>query len=260
MPVDWDAVQKALAPVKDYADLCRRLQASFAYPFVTAAYNFTLPELVDYTQAILGGDSRQRYTAYLGQLLAALAQLEQAGVPDVLHLLTHIGSPERLQEFVEQTGMDATSLVSVLKFLLYWVIPAEKYLSALVRDDPAASQAIMVLAGLGIRSNLQVLQQGLTPSGRQSLAASSGLPAPIIAELVHRADFSRLPWASKATISNIIGAGYASLAQLATAEPEQLYTDFFSYGKSIGKNLKLGNEIDNSYRIARIVPTLVQDD
>jgi hypothetical protein len=78
--------------------------------------------------------------------------------------------------------------------------------------------------------------------------------------MVNRADLSRLPWASKATISNIIGAGYGSLAQLANADPEQLYADFFAYGQSIGKNLKLGNEIENIYRIAKIVPALVEED
>ena len=90
------------------------------------------------------------------------------------------------------------------------------------------------------------------------MAESSGLPETVITELVNRADLSRMPWASKATISNIIGAGYGSLAQLANADPEKLYADFFSYGESIGKNLKLGNEIENSYRIARIVPALVK--
>jgi hypothetical protein len=90
------------------------------------------------------------------------------------------------------------------------------------------------------------------------MAKSSGVPEPIINELVNRADFSRLPWASKATISNIIGAGYASLKQLANANPDQLCRDFQSYGKSIGKNLKLGNEIDNSYRIAKIMPLIVE--
>jgi hypothetical protein len=118
--------------------------------------------------------------------------------------------------------------------------------------------AAQVLAELGVRTNLQLLQQGLTPLRRQSLADQSGLPVEVVFELVNRADFSRLPWASKATISNLIGAGYGSLAQLADADPHKLYADFFRYGNSIGKNLKLGNEIENSYRIARIVPRLVE--
>jgi hypothetical protein len=67
-----------------------------------------------------------------------------------------------------------------------------------------------------------------------------------------------MPWASKATIANIMGAGCGSLQRLAQADPEQLYVDFFRYGESIGKNLKYGNEIENSHRIAKLVPRVVK--
>ena len=49
------------------------------------------------------------------------------------------------------------------------------------------------------------------------------MPQPAVDELVDRADLARLPWASKATISNLIGAGYGSLTALANADPQQLY-------------------------------------
>jgi len=117
-----------------------------------------------------------------------------------------------------------------------------------------------VLRSAGIRTNLELLEAGITSAGRKALADKSGLSLSLISELVNRADFSHLPWASKATISNIIGAGYASVSQLANANPDRLYADFFDYGKSIGKNLKLGNEIENSYRIAKIVPEVLQID
>jgi hypothetical protein len=55
-------------------------------------------------------------------------------------------------------------------------------------------------------------------------------------------------------------AGYTSLIQLATANPEKLVADFFAYGKSIGKNLKLGNEIESSFRIAKIIPKVLIED
>ena len=122
------------------------------------------------------------------------------------------------------------------------------------------SDAIKVLRGLGIRTNLELLQQGITAAGRKALAGSSGLSQAVILELVNRADFSRMPWASKATISNIMGAGYGSIAQLASAKPEQLYADFYRYGQAIGKNLKLGNEIESSHRVAKIVPALLKED
>ncbi len=176
------------------------------------------------------------------------------------HLIRRIDTRDKLENFVVLSRIDPLNIVTLLKYLVYWFIPAEKYLRGLVRDDTDVTNLIQVLAGLGVRTNLQILQQGLTPAGRRSLADQSGLPVGVISALVNRADFSRLPWASKATISNIIGAGYGSLSQLADADPEKLYADFFAYGRSIGKNLKLGNEIENSYRIAKIIPRLVEEE
>jgi hypothetical protein len=260
MSVDWNEVTKALSPVKSYEDLLQRLQESFAFPFVQAAFNFTMPELVDYTRRCLGGDSRHRYDDYAARLEKIFTQLHRAGVVNTLDLVERAKTPDRLETFTAQSKILAQDIIAILKFLLYWFIPGKKYLSGLVRNDAQASQAIQVLSGLGIRSNLDLLQQGISAAGRKALSASSGLTYAVISDLVNRADFSRLPWASKATISNIMGAGYGSIAKLANANPEKLYADFFSYGKAIGKNLKLGNEIENSQRIAKIVPVLVQED
>jgi len=260
MAINWAEVQKELVPIKDYDDCCRRLSASLAYPFVANLYNLSMPALADYTQKILGGDVAHRYTEYLSQLAGTISGLHHTGLEDVQHLIRRIDTRDKLENFVVLSRLDPLNIVALLKYLVYWFIPAEKYLSGLVRDDTDATNLIQVLAGLGIRTNLQILQQGLTPAGRRSLADQSGMPVGVISALVNRADFSRLPWASKATISNIIGAGYPSLSQLADADPQKLYADFFAYGKRIGKNLKLGNEIENSYRIAKIVPVLVKED
>jgi hypothetical protein len=258
MSVDWDEVQRIIIPIKDYEDLCRRLGVSFAYPFVCETFNFTMYELVIYTQKLLGGDSRDRYTDYESSLIRIITELNQAGVQNVLDLKERVATRTQLELFVQQSGISAYDIVTALKYLIYWFIPPEKYLSGLVRGDPSIINAIKVLGKRGVRTNLELLQVGFTARGRMSLAGTSGLPVPVISELVNRADFSRLPWASKATISNIIGAGYGSLELLANANPEHLYADFFRYGKSIGKNLKLGNEIENSHRIAKIIPILVQ--
>ena len=50
---------------------------------------------------------------------------------------------------------------------------------------------------------------------------------------------------------------FATLAALAEAEPEQAAAQYHRYGASIGKNLKLGNEIENGHRIARLLPQVV---
>jgi hypothetical protein len=260
MTINWDEVQRELSPIKDYEDLCQRLHESFSFSFVCNTFNFSLPALINYTQKLLGGDSRGRYTEYASKLIRIFSELHAAGIQTVLDLKERTANREQLEIFTEQSKVSSMDTVAVLKFLIYWFIPGEKYLSGLIRDDPDINHAIKVLGELGIRTNLELLQKGNTTIGRKSLVEASGLPAGVISELVNRSDFSRMPWASKATISNIIGAGYGSLAQLAKADPEMLYADFFRYGKSIGKNLKLGNEIENSYRIAKIIPELMQKD
>ncbi len=259
MAINWVEVQKALSPIKDYEDLCNRYKVSFGYSFVRKHFNFSMPKLLDYTQRLLGGDAKQRYTEYLANLTRIIGDLNQAGIQDILALKERTSSREALDDFVTQTRLDATDIIRVLKFMVYWLIPSEKYLGGLVRNDPEITGAIKVLAEVGVKNNLQLLENGLTPKSRKELAERSGLAIEVIYDLLNRADFSRMPWASKATISNIIGAGYSSMAQLAQADPEKLFDDFFGYGRSIGKNLKLGNEIENSYRVAKIIPALVQE-
>jgi hypothetical protein len=259
MSINWDEVQKAIFPIKNYAELCHRLQVSLGYRFIREAYNFSLPDLVVYTQKLLGGDARGRYAVYNLSINDILGRLHTAGIQNVVSLRARTASREQLELFVEQSGISAPEIGMVLKYLVYWVIPADKYLSGLVRNDIHIQETILSLREAGIRTNLELLQAGKSASGRKALAENTEISPSVIIELVNRADFSRLPWASKATISNIMGAGYASVKQLANANPEKLMTDFFRYGKSIGKNLKLGNEIENSYRIAQIIPAVLDD-
>lgn len=258
MSIDWHEMQEEMSPIKDYDDLRRRWQEAFAYPFVCKTYNFTMLEMAAYTQHLLGEDTRNRYTEYAQRLIETFNQLDQRGVGDIQDLIRQIGTCEEFEIFTERTSIEAKELMALLKYLAYWFIPSKKLLSGLVSNDSSIKDAIQVLRNRGIRTNLEILQQGLTLAARKAMATSSGVPELIINELVNRADFSRLPWASKATISNIIGAGYGSLKKLANANPEQLYRDFHSYGKSIGKNLKLGNEIDNSHRIAKIMRLVLE--
>jgi hypothetical protein len=258
MTVNWEKVQRALYPMKDYEDLARRLERSLGYPFVREAFNFCLPQLAEYTRLSVGSDPKGRYNDYAARLIDTLQELEAAGVQDLLDLCARSASRDQLRALAEQSGVAAEETASVLKYLVYWFIPGEKYLSGLVRPNPGHTAALQALRGQGIRTNLDLLQRGITAGGRQELAEGCGLPLAAVEDWVHRADLSRLPWASKATIANIMGAGYGSLASLAGADPDRLFADFFRYGASIGKNLKLGNEIENSQRIARIVPVLVQ--
>jgi len=258
MIVNWVELQKALSPLKDYEDLCKRFRVSFSFPFIRQSFNFTPSEMIDFTHKLLGGDNRSRYTEYESSLVKIFTELQRAGIKDIMEFTERTASREKFQLFTQQSELEPSETITALKYLVYWFVPQEKYLSGLVKSDTSIMDAIKVLNVSGLRTNLELLQAGLTPDGRAALEEKTGLVPEVILDLVNRADFSRMPWSSKATISNIIGAGYGSIAQLADADPDRLYADFFNYGKRIGKNLKLGNEIENSYRIARIVPRLVK--
>lgn len=255
--IPWDKVQKALYPIKDFEELTRRLQTSFSYPFVHEIFNFTLPDLVLFTEDLLGGDSRHRYTNYIAYLTNTFHELQHAGVTEVVLLVSKVESRRVLEEFTSVSSIAAPDTVAVLKYLVYWFIPMEKnFASLLPREEKVTADALRTA---GIRSNLDLLERGRTPAGRRELAKTSGLTESTVLAMVHRADLSRMPWASRATISNLVGAGYGSVAKLANAQAEQLYADFFHYGQLIGKNLKLGNEIENSHRIARLIPIVLKE-
>jgi len=257
MPVDWDEMQKEMYPIKDYDALRQRWQDAFSYSFVCETYNFTMPEIADYTQRLLGEDPRKRYEEYSQKLVETFNQLHQASVRDIMDLVAQVDTCKQFEMFTDQSKVHARDAIAVLKYLAYWVIPTKKYLSGLVMKDASIIEAIKALRNFEIRTNLDILQRGLTSTDRKALAETSGLTEKEINEIANRADFSRMPWASKATISNIIGAGYGSIAELANANLEQLQQDFHRYGVSIGKNLKFGNEIESSYRIAKIIPLIL---
>ncbi len=235
MAVNWEEVHRVIFPIKGYESLCERLEVSYSYRFIRHNFNFSMPVFADYTKNLLGGDTRNRYAEYTSQLLRIISLLDKAAIRNLMDLKANTANRDQLESLVLHSNVSARDLAVVLKFMVYWVVPAEKYLSGLVVNDLESSLAIKSLAGLGIRTNLQLLERGITLAGRKSLAEVSGLSLETIASLVNRADFSRLPWASKATISNIIGSGYGSLAQLANASPDKLYADFFAYGRKIKK-------------------------
>ena len=175
----------------------------------------------------------------------------------IIELVSHMDTSEQFEAFIDQVNIEPKEVMALLKYLVYWVIPTKKYLSGLVVKGSPVEGAVIALRDLAIRHNLDLLDKGLTPADRKVLAEGCNLPVEQVDECTHTADFSRMPWASKATISNIIQSGYGSIAQLANADPEKLVQDFFKYGASIGKILKFGNEIESSYRIAKIIPLVL---
>src|SRR5512138_3850731 len=149
MSVDWNKVQQALYPMKDYEDLAGRLERSFGYPFVRESFNFTMPQLVEYTRLGVGSDPKNRYADYAALLTDIFNQLNEAGSENLQDLCARTGSRDKLQDFSEETGIQAEDIALVLKYVVYWFIPGEKYLSGLIRPDPGHATCLEALRDQG---------------------------------------------------------------------------------------------------------------
>ena len=107
MPIDWAEMQKEMHPIKDYDTLHRRLQDAFNYSFVCEAYNFSMPEIADYTRRLLGGDSRNRYQEYSQKLIETFNHLHHADVRDIIDLIAKINTCEQFEVFTDSVKVHA---------------------------------------------------------------------------------------------------------------------------------------------------------
>jgi hypothetical protein len=259
MPIDWNEIQKQLKPIPNYEDLIKRLRESSAFPFVQDHYNFTMLEAMEYTRRLLEEDTKQRYCEWAANLESTFQRLQNRGIRYLFDLITRVDTRESLEAFVDLTGFSASEIVSMLRFMLYWVLPKKMTLRELVEDSPEMLKAIAALRKIKAGTNLELLEAGHTPEGRRALAEASGVPEATILDLVQRADFSRMPYSRGATVCNYKNAGYASLAQLAATDLQTVLDDFDRYGAQVGKNLKIGMEVDNGHHIANHLPKIVQE-
>ncbi len=259
MTVDWEKLKIHLRPIPNYEDLARRLRDSLAYPLVSENYNFSMSQAAEYTRALLGGDTRQRYQEHTRQIITALRRLKSAGVKDIIHLVGETSRRELLQDFTVQYQMAAEDVVDVLRYLIYWVLPEKRYLSELAKGRPDELERVLCLRENGIRFTLDLLEKGRTPREREALAAQTGLPEETISMLTHQSDMMRMPYTRAASAQSYYHAGYRSLESLAKADISELDSAMMTYGASIGKNLHHGMDFDNCIRIARIVPQIVEE-
>jgi hypothetical protein len=260
MTLDPVQLKKDLFPIPSYADLIKRLKTSMSYSFVRKAYAHSPAQAEDYAQRLLGDDPRQRYGGWLESLQKTFQALGAAGVQDYPDLVEQTANEAGLEALAREVSIPTRDLLSVLKYLVYWALPARKELNRLIlTTDKQKIAQNAVLRSHGIRSNLDLLEKGSSPAGREAMAAGAGLPLEFVNEMVHRADLSRMPYMHGKTISHFIGAGYPTLESLAQADLQKLIGDVLRYGKSIGKNLIFGVEPESGGIIACVLPRVVMD-
>lgn len=255
--VDWDELNRRLRP--DFMEHVALMRHSLSYGCIRAAYAHTIPQAIAYVEAMLGGDPKHRYDAWIPDLMAAYRHLETAGVTGYADLLERISTREGVETLLAQTGITLDGFAGLIYFLRYNVIPPQHPLRELLDpEDSAGKLYVKQLKQIGIAGSLDLLEQGRTAEARCRLAEQLDIPETYINALTHRADMRRLPFHSRKTISYLIHSGAASMAALAAIDPQTLVTQVLAYGQTIGKDLRYGMEPASSALIARILPPLIE--
>ena len=257
--VDWDEIQKYLRPIPYYEDLIKRLSETFAYEFVHKHYNHNLRDADAYANRLLGSDPRHRYVDWLKTLQATFWQLDGLGVKNYEDLIHQVGTREKLETFYAQADLTLEQIISMLKYLLYWVLPSKIYLRELIdQQDEQVIAYITTLRDHDIRFTLDMLQHGRTLRERAALAQATHIPEVFLTDLANRADFTRMPYIRGASIRHYFACGYDSLEKLAHAGLATLTADMHRYFAETGKDASRVMELDSGIAIAGVLPKLVQ--
>ncbi len=259
MKVDWVEVERLVKPSPNYEDIVNRLNQILNYAFVREHYNHNMKDAQAYATALIGGDPKQRYGEWLENLVHTFQMLNELRIEDYLDFITRIETREKFEVFFKGAKLTLNDIFSLLKYLLYWVLPSRVYLRELIeKDDSTALTYITTLRENGIRFTLDILEKGRTKRGRREIAENTKIPKDFIYDIVNRADFTRLPYIRGSSIRHYFNIGYTTLDKLSKADYPTLKNEMTAYSKSINKDLSRVIELDSGIAIARILPKLVE--
>jgi hypothetical protein len=127
------------------------------------------------------------------------------------------------------------------------------------KENHSQKEYITALRTNNIRFTLDVLEIGRTKEGRVKIAIKTGVPEDFIAELVNRADFTRMPYISGKTVWHYFTGGYNSLEKLVNSDLDKLREDMTKYFDSIGRKLSRPIlELDSGIIILKILLKIVK--
>jgi hypothetical protein len=117
------------------------------------------------------------------------------------------------------------------------------------------------LAALGIKTSDQMLAAGCTGEQRHALAQESGVPEPVILELVKLSDLARLPGVKGIRARLYYSAGVDSVAKMAAWQPEPLRLMVTAYVEQSGFDglPPLPKEVSSTIANAQKLPIVVED-
>jgi Domain of unknown function (DUF4332) len=259
--IDWNQVKKQT--LWGYEDLIKKLVQVLAYDFVQTRYDHTMQQAARYAGQVQKGYLQNKSdTALCDSMIACFKRLDTLKVKSYGDLIRQVETREKCAAFLHRTGLGFDDLVQTLNYLFRWVLPfAIPARELMDMDDKTQKAYLAILKQHNLSLNLDLLEQGRTRAGRTRLARATGIPAPFILALVHRADISRLAYVRGKTIRHLCGGGYDTLDKIAGADVEKMEKDMEAYYGTLGKSLAdFKSVIPLSWMIggARILPRVVR--
>ncbi len=172
-------------------------------------------------------DERQRDT---------LERVEKAGAATLMTFLDEVSSLERARAFCERADIAPADLLAVLR-RVYKTLPFGAQMWMLVSDDDPASEHVGKLSKHKLAYSLAFLEAARTNAGRQAIAAATGVPLPVVLDLAHRADFTRLTLMSGGMVRQLWALGYTSLHAVRSADPDEYYARCVEYYERTTKGM-----------------------
>ena len=227
MQPNWDYVKKTT--LWNYKDLIYKLNRVSDYPAIWQAYNHNMSQAADFANRLFLGKNIES-GAYPAAVISTFRQLKAAGVVDWGGLLSRITTQSTCISFIEENHFDFEKFIDVLNYLLRWGFPFQTATRELLdHDKPAEMVHHIALKQNKIISSFDLIERGYTSKGRLDLSALTGIPLDFVLTIIHRADIARLPFARRKTILPVCGAGYDTLAKIASADLAQFDTDMEAY-------------------------------
>jgi len=222
-----------------YEDLIGKLRQVLAYDFVREHYDHSMRQAARYAGQVQKGYLQNKSdTTLCDGMIARFKRLDTCRVKSYGDLIRQVETREQCAAFLRRTGIGFDDLIQTLNYLFRWVLPFAIPVRELMdMDDETQKAYLTILKQHKLSLNLDLLEQGRTRAGRTRLARATGIPAPVILALVHRADISCLAYVRGKTIRHLCGGGYDTLDKIAGADVEQMEEDMEAYYGTLGKSL-----------------------
>ena len=257
MEIEWDKVKKWT--LWHYEDLIKRIAQVFEYSFVQDKYNFTMKTARVHSAGLLNYGER-KHVEYLVKLTEILKSLEKKRIGNYLHLIEEVETREKCEDFVIRTKIPFRELIRLLNHIFRWVLPFTAPVKEFLdKDNDDHMLTAKKLREIGIKNNLDLLEQGRTSAKRAAISTQTGIAEKFLLELVNKADISRIPYIRGKTVNIFVNEGYDRLQKIAEATEDVFVTDLKEYLQTIGvKFSKSFIEPDGAIAQAKVLPVLVE--